>query len=305
VVILSPEGKLITKDGRSALSKDPKGEQIPWTPKTYDEICDGAVVVNKEGGEVSFAEATKGKTVALYFSAHWCGPCRQFTPKLAEWYTKDLKAKGMEVIFVSSDRDEEAFKEYYGEQPWLALKFDDRARKEDFSTYFGVSGIPSLVLMDAEGNLITKEARGAIEADPTGLEFPWHPKPVTNLKMGPGNINEVPMMIAFCETAEANVQTEIEASMTPLAEKMIAEAKAKGEEDPAMAFMMVTADEGLSGRVRQMLKLPSGETKQPAKLMIMDIPDDVDTTRALPRRRVKGSAQNKSRLFTMTTQQRS
>merc|ERR1712007_54170 len=64
VVILSPEGKLITKDGRSALSK--------------------------------------GKTVALYFSAHWCGPCRQFTPKLAEWYTKDLKAKGMEVIFVSS-----------------------------------------------------------------------------------------------------------------------------------------------------------------------------------------------------------
>ena len=30
LVILDENGKLITKDGREAVSKDPKGEEMPW-----------------------------------------------------------------------------------------------------------------------------------------------------------------------------------------------------------------------------------------------------------------------------------
>ena len=37
-------------------------------------------------GSVSTAEALAGKVVAIYFSAHWCGPCRNFTPQLASLY---------------------------------------------------------------------------------------------------------------------------------------------------------------------------------------------------------------------------
>ena len=38
-------------------------------------------------GVASTAEALKGKqAVALYFSAHWCPPCRGFTPQLVETY---------------------------------------------------------------------------------------------------------------------------------------------------------------------------------------------------------------------------
>eukprot|EP00438_Fugacium_kawagutii_P012626 Skav215581 [mRNA] locus=scaffold666:32751:33944:+ [translate_table: standard] len=87
-------------------------------------------------------QALKGKkAVALYFSAHWCPPCRGFTPQLATWYKQelveghrkggdqlggDLKEKGMEVIFVSGDRDEGSFKEYFAEQPWLSVDFNDK-----------------------------------------------------------------------------------------------------------------------------------------------------------------------------------
>eukprot|EP00429_Kryptoperidinium_foliaceum_P089782 CAMPEP_0176203764 /NCGR_PEP_ID=MMETSP0121_2-20121125/10745_1 /TAXON_ID=160619 /ORGANISM="Kryptoperidinium foliaceum, Strain CCMP 1326" /LENGTH=87 /DNA_ID=CAMNT_0017542673 /DNA_START=66 /DNA_END=325 /DNA_ORIENTATION=- len=72
-------------------------------------------------GSIGTSEALAGKkAVALYFSAHWCPPCRGFTPQLAEWYSKDLKGKGLEVVFVSSDRSEEDFSGYFKEMPWLA-----------------------------------------------------------------------------------------------------------------------------------------------------------------------------------------
>merc|ERR1712054_369716 len=94
-------------------------------------------------GEVKTSEALAGKgAVALYFSAHWCPPCRGFTPKLAEWYSANLKSKGLEVVFISSDRDEGSFKEYFGEQPWLALPFSARGKKAALSKKYKVSGIP-------------------------------------------------------------------------------------------------------------------------------------------------------------------
>merc|ERR1719492_580215 len=101
---------------------DPEGEQIPWRPKPFSELL----------GE-SFLKNVAGETLGIYFSAHWCPPCRGFTPKLVESY-KTMMAKGLnfEVIFASSDKDEAAFKEYYGEMPWLALPHGDK-RKELWS----------------------------------------------------------------------------------------------------------------------------------------------------------------------------
>ena len=49
--------------------------------------------LKSKDGTVKTADAIKDKYVAVYFSAHWCPPCRGFTPKLSEWYTKDLKTK--------------------------------------------------------------------------------------------------------------------------------------------------------------------------------------------------------------------
>ena len=35
----------------------------------------------------------------------------------------------MEMVFVSSDRDQESFDDYYKDMPWHALPFADRERK--------------------------------------------------------------------------------------------------------------------------------------------------------------------------------
>ena len=132
-------------------------------------------------GVVSTAEALKGKkAVAIYFSAHWCPPCRNFTPKLAEAY-KGLVAMGksIEVVFISSDNDERSFELYYGEQPWLAQPYAKRKLKAALSKKYEVSGIPSLIILDGEtGELITKDGRRVVMADVRGDRFPWRPPTV-------------------------------------------------------------------------------------------------------------------------------
>merc|ERR1711924_35286 len=107
-----------------------------------------------------------------------------FTPKLAEWYSANLKAKCLEVVFVSSDKDEAAFKDYFGEMPWLALPFADRERKESLSSKFKVQGIPTVVILDADGKLITKDCRTAISSDPVGEDFPWRQKTLKEILDG-------------------------------------------------------------------------------------------------------------------------
>jgi hypothetical protein len=45
-------------------------------------------------------------------SAHWCGPCRKFTPLLSVCYEDQPDRSEVEVVFVSADHDEEGFNEY-------------------------------------------------------------------------------------------------------------------------------------------------------------------------------------------------
>ena len=69
-----------------------------------------------------------------------CGPCRVFTPELVETYNIiRMAGKSFQIIFVSSDRDEESMKEYMADMPWLAIPFGD-PRKKVLSRLFKVEG---------------------------------------------------------------------------------------------------------------------------------------------------------------------
>ena len=72
--------------------------------------------MNGEGDTVDVSELRgAGKTIGLYFSAHWCPPCKAFTPKLVETFGA-VKAAGkqFEMIFISSDRSASGRKEVGG-----------------------------------------------------------------------------------------------------------------------------------------------------------------------------------------------
>ncbi|CAF4876620.1 unnamed protein product, partial [Rotaria sp. Silwood1] len=77
------------------------------------KLFDGHIL-DKSNQEVNLNdEKYKGKVIGLYFSAHWCPPCRGFTPILIDFYKKHSEDKNFEIIFISSDNDEESFNDYY------------------------------------------------------------------------------------------------------------------------------------------------------------------------------------------------
>ena len=102
------------------------------------------------------------KLIALYFSAHWCGPCRKFTPQLVEYYNKVApQHPEFEIIFVSCDRSRFNWETYMREarMPWPAIDYDQLAGLAGLKQ-LGGDGIPSLVLLDATGHLLSSSYDG-------------------------------------------------------------------------------------------------------------------------------------------------
>jgi nucleoredoxin len=229
LVILDEEGRVIVTDGRSAVSGDPEGHDFPWRPKPFSAIL-GTEFVGK-GDTALGKSAVEGKVLGLYFSAHWCPPCRGFTPKLADWYKKvSPNLPDFEIIFVSSDRSEEDFKHYFGEMPWIALPYNDRKRKEHLSNHFEVQGIPTFVIVDKDGTIITTNGRGIPTTDPEGKEFPWHPKALKDLANGPDNLQEALSLVVFADGANEATRDTLKATLQPIASEHRDKAKATGED---------------------------------------------------------------------------
>ncbi|EER08395.1 peptide n-glycanase, putative [Perkinsus marinus ATCC 50983] len=114
--------------------------------------------------------------VCLYFSAHWCPPCRQFTPMLKQFYQL-ARSVGMkiEVVFVSSDRSEAEMLDYFRTEhgDWLALSYSDRSQAQWLGQNFGVRGIPSLKVLNYDGESCVADGRSevmrALQGGPSGM----------------------------------------------------------------------------------------------------------------------------------------
>lgn len=113
--------------------------------------------------------------VGIYWSAHWCKPCREFTPKLVTFVEMleedDIK---FPIIFASGDKSKPEFEKYFSSfagPQWSAFPPLDK-RITALKKKYGAKGIPWLVILDKQGNLICNEADTVVPKGPQ-VYYDW------------------------------------------------------------------------------------------------------------------------------------
>ncbi|XP_024990060.1 probable nucleoredoxin 3 isoform X3 [Cynara cardunculus var. scolymus] len=176
---LGVDPKVLAKDA-VGLIKDYGADAFPFTKKSHeelkaideakrqggklDELFNGTKnsFISNKGVKIHPSELV-GQTIGLYFGAHWCPPCRDFTTQLVEAYNDIIKNANQEfeVIFISTDRDHKEFDLSLTKMPWLAIPFDDKSR-QDLCRIFEIKWIPSLILLGPDGRTISTNGRAMI-----------------------------------------------------------------------------------------------------------------------------------------------
>jgi nucleoredoxin len=137
----------------------------PWAKMFPDGLEDA------QGKPVAL-DQLKGKIVGVYFSAHWCPPCRFFSPKLVEF--RDKNREKFQVVFVSSDRSAKDKETYMTELKmlWPSVPYG-AASVAALKAQFEVKGIPTLVILAPDGKTITTKGRADVLSSPDTALATW------------------------------------------------------------------------------------------------------------------------------------
>ena len=111
-------------------------------------------------------ESYRGKVVLVDFWATWCGPCRAEIPNVLEMY-EAYHDKGFDVLGISLDATPEAAQKYVEENklPWSSIfpkNEDEREWSNPLVAYYGITGIPTAILVGKDGKVVNMNARGPV-----------------------------------------------------------------------------------------------------------------------------------------------
>ena len=106
------------------------------------------------GGTISKA-GLRGKVVLLDFWASWCGPCRESLPAIADLHQKFATNGSFEIVGISADDDEAAWKSFIAAHHMSWPQNIDL--EGQVGRLFEVPGYPTYVLLDRDGGIAFRQ----------------------------------------------------------------------------------------------------------------------------------------------------
>jgi thiol-disulfide isomerase/thioredoxin/Flp pilus assembly protein TadD len=100
-------------------------------------------------GDYITLEDLKGKVVVLDFWGTWCPPCVESVPELRNLHKRYSKEASFVLIGISSDREEEVWKEFTGKNKMVWPQYRDENRK--IQNAFNIRAYPTYIVIDHEG----------------------------------------------------------------------------------------------------------------------------------------------------------
>eukprot|EP01060_Flectonema_neradi_P025145 TRINITY_DN33984_c0_g1_i1.p1 TRINITY_DN33984_c0_g1~~TRINITY_DN33984_c0_g1_i1.p1 ORF type:complete len:434 (+),score=103.30 TRINITY_DN33984_c0_g1_i1:42-1304(+) len=274
LAVYDKTGKLLTKDGTGMVhggsAKSVFESKLGWSDPTYAD-CMPENFIKKDGSKVA-SSTLDGKTVGFYCSASWCPPCRQFTPNLAKFYEQyKEKEPNFEIVFVSSDKDEAAFDDYFKSHhgDYLSFEYNSPERKM-MASLIDADGIPTFAVYK-NGKLVNKGGRGVVDGGvKNALENGWEPPLLTCLDEDVENrgfsINEKPSLIVRCAAADDDEQESIEKALTSVSKEL------KTDDEPDVLFFISKQMQGPSAKVAEMVSKGGDKAAENPHMIMFCIP---------------------------------
>ncbi|TFJ87145.1 hypothetical protein NSK_001478 [Nannochloropsis salina CCMP1776] len=167
-----------------------KNGEVVQPVRPYHEILNGARLVNAAQQHFGL-EHLAGHYVGVFFGSKESTDSVSFARFLAETYDRVRSrtdtgasvfpdAGPFSVLYVSQDRTGSEFWSFFREAmppTWLAIPYQETALRAEVQRLFGVTTLPTLIVIGPDGRAVTAEGRVRVLADPAGTQFPWRDPP--------------------------------------------------------------------------------------------------------------------------------
>lgn len=147
----------------SDLKATPQGNTIRENIRLGRQVVIGMeakdfMLQTKDGQQVRLS-SLKGQYVLLDFWASWCLPCRQEHPNLIKVYEK-YRAQGFTILSVSLDKSKSDWLQAIVQDQLVWTQVSDlKGSTGEVVNLYGITSIPSNVLIDPKGIIIRKDLK--------------------------------------------------------------------------------------------------------------------------------------------------
>ncbi len=119
------------------------------------------IAMSDPDGKTRRLSDLRGKVVMIDFWASWCSPCRMENPNVVRLYKK-YHDKGFEIYSVSLDRNREQWLRAIEKDglEWSNHVSDLNGWTSSGGATYGITSVPSTVLIDRQGRIIARNLRG-------------------------------------------------------------------------------------------------------------------------------------------------